>query len=75
MEIKNGKKPLASKPRQPSPSTLDDIFGNALAVSAEVADAITKKGNEYRWISSRNTPRWGTATTVHGVQSNKANVV
>jgi hypothetical protein len=51
MEIKNGKKPIASKPKTMSPTSLDDIFGNTLAVSPEIARAIASKGNEYRWIS------------------------
>ena len=50
MEIKNGKKPISAKPKSQS-LTLDDLFGNTLSVSPEVAKAIESKGMAYRWIS------------------------
>lgn len=53
MSIQNGKKPLSSKPRQQSPASLEDIFGNTLSVDSEMAESLGKKGLEYRWISMK----------------------
>lgn len=53
MSIQNGKKPLSSKPRTQSPASLEDIFGNTLSVDPAIAEAIGKKGMEYRWISMK----------------------
>jgi len=53
MSIQNGKKPLSSKPRQQSPASLEDIFGNTLGIEASISDALMKKGLEYRWISMK----------------------
>lgn len=55
MEIKNGKKPLSSKQRQPSRISPDDVFGRPMSVSPEVARAIEAKGLVHRWI---NYPKW-----------------
>lgn len=47
--MRNGKKPLSQKPR-PQILSEDDIFGNPLALDAELKAEMTKKGLEARFV-------------------------
>lgn len=53
MSIQNGKKPLSSKKATAAtPLNADEIFGNELGVSKDMAAAIDKGGYTYRFISA-----------------------
>ncbi len=56
MSIKEGKKPLSSKPA-PTPAATDDIFGNALALPADIKAELDAKGLIGRWINATTLAR------------------
>lgn len=51
-QVKNGKRPLATKPRQ-SALRHDDIFFSQLHVDEELRNEIEKSGKEMRWIDAK----------------------
>lgn len=58
MSTVNGKKPL-SKKAPPTPTNLEDIFGNTLGIDPAVAKEIEAKGLVYRFISAPQLQKMG----------------
>jgi hypothetical protein len=53
MSIKNGKKPLSSKAQTAAaPISIDDVFGNALGLSADLLKILDKEGYAHRFVSA-----------------------
>jgi hypothetical protein len=52
MSIKEGKKPLSSKPKQVNPFT-SDILGNTLAIPDEIQAELESKGLVGRWLNAK----------------------
>lgn len=49
----NGKKPLSSKPKPASTVPVGELFGNALAIPADVQRELDEKGYEGRWVDAQ----------------------
>lgn len=59
MEIKNGKKPLSSKPTTGPKASLDAIFGNPFAIDPDMQRRADEKGLALRFISPARLQQMG----------------
>jgi hypothetical protein len=53
MSIKDGKKPVSQKAAKGSFFMSDDVFGNQLAVPAEIQEELAEQGLEGRWLNAK----------------------